>query len=38
MNREGYQILERSEIIELFNGFGDVQSVYQDKKKWCYVR
>ena len=38
MNRSGEQLLERSEIIELFNGFGDVQSVYQDKKKWSYVR
>jgi len=38
LDETGCEILERADIIELFNEFGAVQSVYKDKVKWCYVR
>jgi len=38
LDESGCEILERADIIELFNEFGAVQSVYKDNVKWCYVR
>jgi len=34
----GRHILQRAEVIELFNQFGAVMSVYGDRLRWCYVR